>query len=90
MISSQKRFEFPKIKERGCAVDLLNSSTAYRFLLEEKEEILRLKWLESEKAGRDIGFERALLTWIRYHKDDWRRARRNSFLKDRNPRPLGV
>jgi hypothetical protein len=27
----------------------------------EREEILRHKWIESEKAGRDVGFERALL-----------------------------
>ena len=29
----------------------------------EREEILRHKWIESEKAGYDIGFERALLDW---------------------------
>jgi hypothetical protein len=27
--------------------------------------------------GYDIGFERALLDWIRKHRDAWRTARRN-------------
>ena len=35
----------------------------------------RHKWIESEKAGYDIGFERALLDWIRNHRDDWKSKR---------------
>ena len=42
----------------------------------ERDEILRLKWLESEKQGEDIGFEKALLTWVHCHRDDWRESRR--------------
>ena len=41
----------------------LNSSE----LLKDKDvlkEINRYKWLESEKAGSDIGFERAAREWI--------------------------
>ena len=51
-------------------------SSLYREFLAEREEILRHKWIESEKAGADIGFERALLDWIRKHRDYWRSARR--------------
>ena len=40
--------------------DLLRNSTLYREFLAEREEIMRHKWLESEKAGSDIGFEEAL------------------------------
>lgn len=54
----------------------LQRSSLYQEFLAEREEILRHKWLESEKAGRDIGFERALLDWIRKHRDDWRTKRR--------------
>jgi len=36
-----------------------------------------LEWLESERLGYDIGFERALLDWIRKHRDGWRAARRH-------------
>ncbi len=51
-------------------------SSVYKEFLAEREEILRHKWIESEKAGHDIGFERALLDWIRNHRDKWRSARR--------------
>ncbi|MBT64470.1 MAG: hypothetical protein CML13_14820 [Puniceicoccaceae bacterium] len=50
-------------------------STLYQEFLAEREEILRHKWLESEKLGKDIGFERALLDWIRKHRQNWRGAR---------------
>ncbi|HKJ91403.1 MAG TPA: hypothetical protein VJ960_09750 [Oceanipulchritudo sp.] len=56
--------------------DFLNRSSLYKEFLAEREEILRHKWIESEKAGRDIGFERALLDWIRRHRDGWRASRR--------------
>lgn len=51
-------------------------SNLYQEFLAEREEILKHKWLESEKAGRDIGFERALLDWIRKHRNHWRENRR--------------
>ena len=50
-------------------------STLYQEFLAEREEILRHKWIESEKKGKDIGFERALLDWIRKHRESWRSAR---------------
>ena len=56
--------------------DFLQRSSLYREFLAEREEILRHKWIESEKAGKDIGFERALLDWIRKHRYGWRAARR--------------
>lgn len=57
---------------------LATTSSLYAEFLAEKDEILRHKWLESEKAGRDIGFERALLDWIRHHRAQWRAQRRAS------------
>src|SRR6266511_2217698 len=57
------------------AGDLLKNSSLYREFQAEREEILRHKWIESEKAGRDIGFERALTDWIIKHRSKWRRAR---------------
>lgn len=50
-------------------------STLYQEFLAEREEILRHKWIESEKQGKDIGFERALLDWIRKHRENWRSTR---------------
>ena len=55
--------------------DLLKRSSLYREFLAEREEILRHKWLESEKAGCDIGFEQALTDWIVKHRAKWRRER---------------
>ena len=57
------------------AADLLKNSTLYREFLAEREEILRHKWIESEKQGRDIGFEKALLDWMLKHRTTWRQAR---------------
>lgn len=51
------------------------NSALYREFLAEREEILRHKWLESEKAGYDIGFDRALLDWILKHRANWRKDR---------------
>ena len=57
------------------ANDLLKNSSLYREFQAERDEILRHKWIESEKAGYDIGFERALTDWIGKHRSKWRRAR---------------
>lgn len=62
-------------KEPPQANDLLKNSSLYREFQAEREEILRHKWIESEKAGRDIGFERALTDWIIKHRSKWRKAR---------------
>ncbi len=51
-------------------------STLYQEFLAEREEILKLKWIESQKAQEDIGFEKALLTWVRLHRKDWREHRK--------------
>jgi hypothetical protein len=56
--------------------DLLARSALYREWLAEREEILRHKWIESEKAGGDIGFERALVNWVIHHRANWRATRR--------------
>ena len=55
--------------------DLLTNSSLYREFQAEREEILKHKWIESEKAGRDIGFERALTDWIVRHRSKWRKNR---------------
>ncbi len=50
-------------------------SLLYKEFLAEREEILRHKWIESEKAGHDIGFEKALLDWIVRYRANWREQR---------------
>jgi len=47
-------------------------STLYQEFLAERNEIMRHKWLLSEKLGYDVGFEYALLDWIRHHREQWK------------------
>jgi len=62
------------------AVDayLLERSVLFREFAAERAEVLKHKWIESEKAGRDIGFEKALMNWVIYHRAPWRQARRSA------------
>jgi hypothetical protein len=53
----------------------LKNSVLYKEFLAEREEVLKHKWIESEKAGADIGFEKALLDWIVKHRSSWRERR---------------
>ena len=56
----------------------MHNSSLYKEFLAERNEILKHKWIESEKEGNDIGFERALLDWIRKYRSNWKKQRRNS------------
>jgi hypothetical protein len=70
MSSPSKEPDAPSSRE------FVKQSSLYQEFLAEREEILKHKWLESERLGYDIGFERALLDWIRKHREGWRAARR--------------
>ena len=35
----------------------------YEAFLAAREEVMKLKWVASEKAGHDVGMEAALLEW---------------------------
>jgi hypothetical protein len=43
---------------------LIEETLLYKKFLEEREHILKNKWYMSEKAKKDVGFERALLDWV--------------------------
>jgi hypothetical protein len=51
------------------------NTVPYKEFLVERQEVLRHKWIESEKAGYDIGFERALLDWTQKYRSAWRDRR---------------
>ena len=57
------------------SAQFMKNSVLYKEFLAEREEILKHKWIESEKAGSDIGFEKALLDWIVKHRSNWRERR---------------
>ena len=71
--------------------EFVKQSGLYQEFLAEREEILRHKWIESERLGYDIGFERALLDWIRKHRESWRAARRaqRSYASGSSQAPYG-
>jgi hypothetical protein len=56
-------------------------ASAYGDYLAERDEITRHKWVLSERAGRDVGFETALMDWAQNHRSQWRKLR--SRLPDR-------
>ena len=49
----------------------IQSTVLYKRFLEERDHILRNKWYMSEKEGKDVGFERALLDWVFRFRDEW-------------------
>ena len=53
----------------------VKESALYKEFLAERAEILKHKWIESEKAGADIGFEKALCDWIVKYRSSWRNKR---------------
>jgi hypothetical protein len=53
------------------STEWIKNSVLYKEFLAEREEILCHKWIESEKAGCDIGFERALLDWTLKYRSTW-------------------
>lgn len=58
--------------------DFVKNSVLYKEFLAEREEILKHKWIESEKLGHDIGFEKALLDWIVKYRSTWRERRQKA------------
>jgi hypothetical protein len=60
------------------ATHLVRNSSLYKEFLAERAEILRHKWIESEKAGVDIGFDRALMDWIVKYRSAWYEQRQIS------------
>lgn len=57
---------------------LLMRSLLFREWQAECEEVLRHKWFESERAGRDVGMESARVSWVIHHRARWLKERRSS------------
>jgi hypothetical protein len=55
----------------------IKSTDLYKRFSEERDHILKNKWFMSEREGKDVGFERALLDWVSRHRINWL----NSFKK---------
>jgi hypothetical protein len=55
---------------------LVTGSKYYQEFLAERDEILKHKWIESQKAGYDIGFEKALIEWVSKYRTNWKKDRK--------------
>jgi hypothetical protein len=53
----------------------------YNFLTDPEalEEIMKHKWIESEKAGSDIGMRKASIDWIQNFGEQWLAQHRKEF-----------
>lgn len=49
----------------------LHNTRLYRHYLAIRNEVMKHKWIESEKAHKDVGFEYALVDWIVNYKTRW-------------------
>lgn len=61
--------------EESQKAQLVQNLSLYKEFQAEREEILKHKWIESEKAGHDIGFDQALVDWMVNHRQAWRKSR---------------
>lgn len=58
------------------SLSAIKNTDLYKRFIEERDQILLNKWFMSEKEGQDVGFERALLNWVSYHRDKWVKSKR--------------
>ena len=65
-------------------LDVEDKSLLWKLYMLERQEILRHKWLLSEKMGYDVGYEVALFSWLRNHKRLWWEGQ----MKNRPPSPF--
>ena len=61
----------------GVAFPIERSDMYSRWVLEQRQ-IMVLKWIESEKAGYDIGYHRAAWIWHMNYRKGWLDAMRAS------------
>ena len=70
---------FDEATDTRSLLGLMQNSLLYRELKAEHEEVLRHKWIESEKVGHDIGFDAAQVDWNLKYRPQWRKHRRQNY-----------
>lgn len=63
--------------------DLVKDSLLYRHFQAQREEIMKHKWYESERAGHDIGFDHAQTDWTLRYRSKWLKRWRSEILLNR-------
>lgn len=69
----------------GLITGMTTNTSLYQRFLMEREEVLKHKWIESEKQGYDMGFEKALVDWVKNHRKNWV----NSVFSEQSPNGRG-
>ena len=54
----------------------IKDTSLYKEFVAQKEEVLKHKWYESEKAGHDVGVSRAIIDWTIKFKTKWLEERK--------------
>jgi hypothetical protein len=65
----------------------LADSDLWQYFLDERDEILEYKWIESEKERQDIGIDRAIREWLRKHHALWAAAQDSAQVPPSAPPP---
>jgi hypothetical protein len=48
-------------------------ASLYQEFLAERDQIMKHKWVMSENADRDVGFEAALVDWTINVREEWKK-----------------
>ena len=67
------------------APDAIAQSELWLYFLNQCEQILKDKWIQSRNAGYDIGMERAIRDWLQKNQDLWAAAQDDA--EDSPPSP---
>lgn len=54
----------------------IKDTSLYKESLAQKEEVMKHKWYESERAGHDVGFAYAIIDWTIKFKNNWIKDRK--------------
>lgn len=60
----------------------MNSEPLLELIRTQQDEVAKYKWIESQKAGQDIGWERATTEWLEKHFPAWERNQRSRAIDD--------
>jgi hypothetical protein len=62
-----------RVSSRVMKQQIQKTDPLVEILQSQQEEIKKYKWIESEKAGHDIGWECAAHEWSHKHFPEWKR-----------------
>lgn len=64
------------------AKEFVFKSNFFKEYCQKKEQVMKYKWIESEKQGRDIGLEKAWLQWEARYYRTWKNSIKQEDVKN--------